>query len=392
MGSNCSCIHGGNIDEKQLIQDNLGQAIESNVLPAVFSSNRALQEANNSYLDLKVELSDLILLQSCIRGFIDRKQIKNLNSFKFSSELASRSVSTSSLPQAHRRSIQELPPNKIPDYSNTSTLKVMAKLGPFKCSASQKPNLVKRGAVLMENQAIYTGEWNNENQREGQGTQHWSDGSVYEGEWLVDKANGKGRLIHANGDVYEGEWENDRANGFGVYIHNYGVKVRGAAEEACISGARYEGSWKNDKQHGNGTETWPDGAKYTGKYENGLKHGEGKFEWAEGSWYEGNFYQNNIHGIGTYYWSDGRKYLGQWKDNKMHGRGVFTWADGRRYEGEYLDDKKHGFGIFTWQDGRKYEGTWKEGKQDGKGLYTSTNGVTKEGTWQSGKKIQTLIS
>ena len=38
--------------------------------------------------------------------------------------------------------------------------------------------------------------------REGEGTQIWQDGSIYEGMWYSDKANGKGRLIHADGDVY----------------------------------------------------------------------------------------------------------------------------------------------------------------------------------------------
>jgi len=37
-------------------------------------------------------------------------------------------------------------------------------------------------------------------------------------------ANGKGRLIHADGDVYEGNWLNDKAHGRGVYIHRYYLK------------------------------------------------------------------------------------------------------------------------------------------------------------------------
>lgn len=58
-------------------------------------------------------------------------------------------------------------------------------------------------------------------------------GSVYEGQWVSDKACGKGRLTHADGDIYEGQWSNDKANGFGTYLHN--------------NGARYIGTWKDDK-------------------------------------------------------------------------------------------------------------------------------------------------
>lgn len=43
--------------------------------------------------------------------------------------------------------------------------------------------------------------------------QEWSDGSVYEGYWYNDKANGRGKLTHSNGDIYEGNWIDDKANG-----------------------------------------------------------------------------------------------------------------------------------------------------------------------------------
>ena len=39
--------------------------------------------------------------------------------------------------------------------------------------------------------------------------------------------NGKGRLIHSDGDVYEGEWLNDKANGIGVYTYHNGATYKG---------------------------------------------------------------------------------------------------------------------------------------------------------------------
>ena len=51
--------------------------------------------------------------------------------------------------------------------------------------------------------AIYIGQWDPQtNERLGMGRQIWPDGSLYEGFWLRDKANGRGRLIHSDGDVY----------------------------------------------------------------------------------------------------------------------------------------------------------------------------------------------
>jgi hypothetical protein len=111
-----------------------------------------------------------------------------------------------------------------------------------------KSKLITKTLVVLDNGAEYTGEWNQEKQKEGKGVQTWVDGSIYEGYWRKDKANGRGRLIHADGDVYTGDWKDDKAHGYGVYNHT--------------DGAKYEGDWLEDKQHGEGKEVWPDGACY----------------------------------------------------------------------------------------------------------------------------------
>lgn len=46
-------------------------------------------------------------------------------------------------------------------------------------------------------------------QRQGFGIQKWSDGAVYMGEWVDNKAEGKGVFWHAEGDVYVGEFKAD---------------------------------------------------------------------------------------------------------------------------------------------------------------------------------------
>ena len=47
----------------------------------------------------------------------------------------------------------------------------------------------------------YKGTWRG-NLKEGHGVQKWPDGSVYEGDWIKNEANGKGKFTYANGDVY----------------------------------------------------------------------------------------------------------------------------------------------------------------------------------------------
>ncbi|TNV83491.1 hypothetical protein FGO68_gene3019 [Halteria grandinella] len=290
----------------------------------------------------------IIKIQSVFRGYLTRKHVRQLRE---------------SLDYEFMRNKDGmLGPNGEPlpfNYENPDVIKIRDQLGDFDFGeeptniARQREN---RQLTQLENGARYQGEWNsNLNVREGQGYQVWPDGSLYEGWWKDDKANGKGRLIHADGDIYDGYWKDDKAHGFGIYSH--------------LDGARYEGYWKEDKQHGEGIETWPDGASYQGDYVEGRKHGSGN---------------------GVYQWSDGRIYEGEWRNNKMEGHGVFTWPDGRKYEGEYVDDKKEGNGTFFWPDGRKYDGEWKNGKQHGVGIYTSASGKTKRGEWNEGKRVAWL--
>jgi hypothetical protein len=37
-----------------------------------------------------------------------------------------------------------------------------------------------------------------------------ADGDIYEGQWVNDKAEGKGTYSHANGAYYEGDWIDDK--------------------------------------------------------------------------------------------------------------------------------------------------------------------------------------
>jgi hypothetical protein len=66
----------------------------------------------------------------------------------------------------------------------------------------------------------------------------WADGSVYEGIWARNQANGRGRLIHIDGDIYDGDWVDDKAHGRGKYLH--------------ADGAIFNGDWRDDQQEGFG--------------------------------------------------------------------------------------------------------------------------------------------
>ena len=368
MGANCSCFKNNSCEANQFTVE------KEKPEHQFFSKEATIDEGiERDLLDLNLDIGSIVKLQSVLRGFLDRKKVKEI----YHGEVVRVSITAekkpikrvSTHPGPQGEEIQRPWRPHSQETLGKSNQVVLMELTPPENDSVPKE---KKGTVELEEGIKYTGEWNPQGERHGYGVQSWADGSHYEGYWVNDKANGKGRLYHADGDIYQGDWKDDKAHGYGVYLHT--------------DGAKYEGNWEQDKQHGMGTETWPDGAKYQGEYAQGKKQGKGRFEWADGSTYDGEFLDNNIHGQGTYTWSDGRKYIGEWKNNKMDGKGKFTWNDGRSYEGEYKNDKKEGYGVFIWPDGRKYEGGWLNGKQHGRAVYYTASGNRREGEWRNGKR------
>lgn len=112
--------------------------------------------------------------------------------------------------------------------------------------------------------------------------------------------DGYGKYIYSNGYVYEGNFVK-------------GLRV-GLGKLATPVGDSYDGMWENDQFNGQGTYKWADGSKYTGEWKNGVQDGYGIF-----------FYPN------------GDKYTGYFKNNKFQGAGKYTWVDGTMQEGIYED-------------------------------------------------------
>ena len=64
----------------------------------------------------------------------------------------------------------------------------------------------------------YEGQYVND-ERHGQGTFWFPDGSVYEGNWAEGQRHGHGEYKYANGDTYKGNWKQDRRHGQGKYLY-----------------------------------------------------------------------------------------------------------------------------------------------------------------------------
>ena len=144
----------------------------------------------------------------------------------------------------------------------------------------------------------------------------YDDGSVYEGEFVDGKRNGKGKYTYADGTVYEGDFIDGNFNGKGKYTF--------------ANGDVYEGDFIDDK-----------------------RTGKGKYTFANGTVYEGDFVDDSFTGKGKYSFTNGDVYEGDWINDKRTGKGKYTYANGDVYEGEFIDGKRTGKGKFIYQKTNK---------------------------------------
>ena len=86
--------------------------------------------------------------------------------------------------------------------------------------------------------SCYDGEWDMD-KWDGKGRYKFSNGEVYEGDWKQGVMHGHGKYTYLNGDVYEGEFQDGKKQGYGVYTVYDDYYYDG-------NGACYEGDWDND--------------------------------------------------------------------------------------------------------------------------------------------------
>merc|ERR1719457_136587 len=98
------------------------------------------------------------------------------------------------------------------------------------------------------------------------------DGSIYRGEIVRFKPDGKGILTRKNNSTHDGEWRDGYAQGY--------------AKAVYPNGDTYEGFFQKGKRNGEGKYV-SRAFEYTGTWENGKMNGNGKIVYVDGREYEG---------------------------------------------------------------------------------------------------------
>ena len=126
------------------------------------------------------------------------------------------------------------------------------------------------------------------------------------------------------------------------------------------------GEWVHDKAHGKGVYKWPNGDMYEGMFINNMAQGKGIKTWADGRRYMGDWVHDKANGQGVYSSLNGDRYEGAWVNGAQHGKGTLTRKDGRKYVGDWVHDKCTEHGVLTWPNGDTYDGDWMEDKRHGR--------------------------
>lgn len=85
-----------------------------------------------------------------------------------------------------------------------------------------------------ESEKVYEGDFV-ENLFQGKGKLSFKDGRVYSGDFVENKKHGNGTMVFPNGNKYIGGWREDMQHGIGVFINGE-------------DGSKKQGEWSNGKR------------------------------------------------------------------------------------------------------------------------------------------------
>jgi hypothetical protein len=271
-------------------------------------------------------------------------------------------------------------------------------------------------AIEQDDDSALLAEWQaREVLHEPCGKRTLKDGSVYEGDLLLGKPHGKGKLVLSSGITHEGEFQDGLYHETGCHTKDKyiakGTWIKGVLEgpvhittpkfvwvgtaksnvpvqgkSTLTTGNIFEGVWK-DRYMVQGKVSYRGGKDgvYEGTLVRHKREGQGTMHFATGDTHTGEWKANAPCGQGTRTFADGRVLEGVWQGERIiQGKAKITFPDKRVYEGEVnadADHVPHGQGRMTHPDGGVYQGQYDSGVRSEQGTYTSPSGQAYQGEW-----------
>ena len=195
-----------------------------------------------------------------------------------------------------------------------------------------------------KNGEYFLGQFKN-NKRNGKGTLYYSNHEIkYEGNFVDDKFEGRGKMFFENGEYYIGEFKDNKMHGKGkLYYKNKKIKYKG-----IFTNGKYEKNYKSiilyfliaiiiliisivafyiysneNKNENNQKIILNDSNYYIGEIKNGKPNGKGKvYNKNNVLIYEGDFINGIKEGIGNMNLGDDKYYYGYFKNGKFNGKGI----------------------------------------------------------------------
>ena len=157
---------------------------------------------------------------------------------------------------------------------------------------------------------------------DGEGVYHYSDGSIYEGDFEDGKRDGQGVMENATGWTYQGEWQDD--------------EIQGKGKLTLKDGSVYDGEWSEGNPDGKGSYREANGEMVTSVWTVGVSNNGQVVQFDEA---------DNL-------------YVGSLDENQLpSGKGTFAnQEEGWTYVGDFVDGLRNGYGEMIYPDGSIYKG------------------------------------
>jgi hypothetical protein len=215
------------------------------------------------------------------------------------------------------------------------------------------------------------------NKRHGRGMMNFSNGWIFEGNFVGDSPDGLGEWKIDEHKIFKGYYKDGKRHGqcfvdfqeFGkgdlIYIDD---KINGRGQYTDEIGTVYKGDFKNDQKSGSKClESYPNGEYYFGDFRIGKREGFGTL-----------YAKNKV-----------KKYEGSWVDGQKCGNGIEVFSNGNLFYGRFMDDKKNGVGtVFNSEKRKIFKGFYKNGAKHGAGVLWDDSGYSiLASEWLNGVEI-----